>query len=216
MRKRNMPPLILICTLIAILCIPVVARGSINTKARSIPTLAGYTNLIEDSGINESERIVLNMLNSISLDKDIYVKYLNEYLSNSEVDLGREDAYEAIDKIEDMIAIMNLEKKSNIEEMSLDGRGVSILLSEQIYKICGLKLVHNIQGDIITISDTTADTFLYVNDNTNNEVSFHLYVLVIILLVLAILLGLCIFITRKNQLYVKDGGYDGFIEKGFA
>lgn len=215
MRKRNMPPLILICTLIAILCIPVVARGSINTKAMSIPTLAGYTKLIDDNGINESERIVLNMLNSISSDNVIYVQYLNEYLSNSKVDLAREDAYEAIDKIEDMIAIMNLEKKSNIEEMSLDGRGVFILLSEQIYKICGLKLVHNIQGDIVKISDA-ADNFLYVNDNTNNEVSFHPYVLVIILLVLAVLLGICIIITRKNQLYVKDGGYDGFIEKGFA
>jgi hypothetical protein len=222
-----MPPLITISILFTIVCIITIARGSLITNDDiSTSTRASNVEFSKNNELNESEKVVLVMLangvkffeeqQSIKDNKlSIYVRYLKEYLSSSGVNLSTVEAKEIINKIISMNAVYFLERETDLKKMSLDGRGMLINISEHIYELCGLRLIHNMQGDIVQISDTTGK-YIYVNDNPMEQDSFHMKILIIILSTLAILLSICIIIAKKSQLFMKDGIYDGFKEKEFA
>lgn len=222
MSKSSALPRITVYALILIVCIIAIARVSLATKDEiSIETYASKE-FIKDSNLNESENVIINMLYNVgSLSgmqakniNDKYVIYLKNYLGSAKVELGRATVDKVVDKINDLIAIIKLEQESDIKKMSLDGRGVAINIIEQIYKLCGLKLEHNIQGDIRQISDAEGNT-LYSSNSLIQKEAFDLNSIVIIVAMWACLFTICILIAKKNQLYIKDGTYE-LDQKGFA
>lgn len=226
MSKHIMPPLISVCVLFFIVCIEIVA-GSLGTKDDiSIPVISGNNEISENSELNESEKVILNMLSSRILLKDtksitadneytIYVKYLHNYLSSTGVTLSSSKAYEALNKIIELNAIINIEHVSSFNKMSVDGKELALNLAQKIYDLCGLKLNYDIHGNINQILDQSGN-FIYQNENTVQNTGIQFKALMITLVVIMILLGLCILIARKNQLFIKEVTYDGFKEEGFV
>ena len=225
--KLTMPLIITISILIAIVSIVIIARGSLKTNEwKSIPTISSNIVLVEDNGLNESEKRVLTILSdwielpNNPLDKDndtytIYLNYLKEYLSSSEVELSTYKALEMEDLIKSRNEIMYLEKESDINKMSFDGREVTIYIFEQIYELCGLKLVFGTERDIEQIADLSGNV-IYLKANPLQQTGFQVDALVITLTSILTLFGICIIIAKKNQLFVKGVRYDGFDEKEFA
>jgi len=219
MSKRKMPPLLTICILFAIVCIVVIARGKLTTnEEKSIPALTNDIVLLENDELSTSERVVITSLLSgvelIDSQQDVkdnnyrmYVNYLKEYLSSSGVDLSTTNANKVVDDIKGINAIISLEKESNFMKMSLDGRGVAIHIFEKVYQLCGLKLVYNMQGTIIRISDVLGN-FIYVKDIPVTRAGFQFNALVMTIVVLAALYSLCIMIAKKNQLFMKEEVYN--------
>ena len=225
MNKRILSTLISICILFLIVCIEA-RTGSLSINDEiSIPVQSNILGVYNDSELNENEKIVLDLLTGINLgnrplieknpDYKLYVEYLKAKFSTSEIDLSVSEADQIIDKIIDMNKIMNLEHEGSINNMSLDGRELSIKLSEQIYGLCGLDLIYDVQGNINLISEQSGD-IIYINENYNRQKGFQINALMITLLIMIILFGICVIIAKKNQLLKKGGIYDGFNEEGFA
>ena len=225
--KRFLLPIITICVITMIMCIVVIARGILNTSDEiSIPVLHSNTMLFDDRELNASERVVLTMLlggigQSGNLEDNrhdnntIYYESLERYFSSYNVNLSITNRQKAVDYIKELNEIVSLEKESDMKKMSLDGRGVAIYLSEQIYELCGLKLEHNLQGDIVQIT-SQSDNFIYLQANPNKQAGFQPYALMITLVIILTLLSICIIIAKKNHLFVKDVTFNGYDEKGFA
>lgn len=214
MRKSSTLSIITIGVVFAIIGIVVIARGSIATNDKiSIPALQMYSELYEDEELSESERTILNLLSSgektlknnqkkESYIQRTYVKYLKDYFCRPEIDLSKTCTSEVEKIIVHMFAVMNVEKETDLNKMSLDGRGVVLQLFEQLYKLCGLKLVHNLRGNIIQISDISGN-FIY-SYRPVNPVRIHLKELIILLTAMTGLFSLVVIIARKNQLFMKE------------
>lgn len=227
-KKSTMPPILTISILILIISFVMIARGLIQTSYDkvSIPTQSSDSIINDDKELNTSEREVLTMLSSVIKLPDqvnqgntinsIYNAALHKYLRSSDVYLTSTQARQVKDKIIDMQGIISFEGKSDFSLISLEGRKVIIYISEQIYELCGLKLVLNMEGIIEQISDLSGN-IIYTNlaASTVPE-SFQMNALVLTLLFIATLFGICTIIAKKNQLFIKEVAYDGFEEERFA
>jgi hypothetical protein len=188
-------------------------------EERSIETVTNKEE-IQNTRLNDAENAILNMLLSVvndssnQLETSTYEAYLVNYLSGKEIEFSMATAEKVAFRLNDITALKNLENENDIRKMSLDGRGVAIHISKQIYKLCGLKLMYNIRGDIQQLKDSRGNYLFKENTLVQKEV-FDINSAVIILAVWMSLLNLCIFIAKKNQLYIKDGEYE-FDKKGFA
>ncbi|HKL98318.1 MAG TPA: hypothetical protein VJZ06_00260 [Mobilitalea sp.] len=215
------------CIMIAIISIVTIARGSMKAKElESVPTMSSYIELTQDNGLNISEKRVLMMLSdwkelhnkSMDLENntnEVYFNYLKEYLRKSEVVLSTDKAHEIEDLIKGRNTIIHREKESDIKKMSIDGRKVTIYIFKQIYKLCGLKLAFSSERDIEQIVDMSGNViYLKTGPLLQSEIQFD--VLVITLTLILTLFGICIFIAKKNQLFIRSGRYYGFNEKEFT
>lgn len=211
MSKEKIPPLMTICIILIVVCITVITRGSLNSNdEKSIPAIAVNTEtLAGDMQFNQG-LVQQNM--PIAL---MEFQYLKNYLHSNQVSLTKDQLNEFTVKITCINAIMDREKASDISQLSLDARELIVLITEQTYDLFGLKLSHNIHGDILRISDKNGLT-IFVNHILANQVSFQLKILIIAVVALLILLFICLVIAKKNQLFMKDGVYSGLHEKKFA
>jgi hypothetical protein len=188
-------------------------------EERSIETVTNKEE-IQNTRLNDAENAILNMLLSVvndsssQLETSTYEAYLVNYFSGKEIEFSMATAEKVAFRLNDITALKNLENENDIRKMSLDGRGVAIHISKQIYRLCGLKLEYNIRGDIQQLKDSRGNYLFKENILVQKEV-FDINSAVIILAVWMSLLNLCIFIAKKNQLYIKDGEYE-FDKKGFA
>ena len=230
MNKRFILSVILFSAILIILCSEAVAE-SLNQKHEiNIPAISISQEFNEDKQLNESEKLILSLLTAVLPSPDsskpkengslgIYEEYLQRYLSSSETRLTSSKTREALNKIMELEAVLNLEKVNNYNEMSVDGRELAIKISKEIYKACNLKVYYNMQGTIIRITDRT-DNLLYLNPDTiQHSIRYdgiRLDILMITLSILCILFLICVRIARKHQLFKKEAGYDGFKEEGFV
>ncbi len=215
LNKRNMLSGITIGILLIIVCIGIIAKISSLNKADKI--IEAYMNEIhiEDENLNETENAILNILINTAFTsnfqsnilKEKYYEYLKRYLNSGEVELGLETLSQLEDKAKDITAIMNLEKESNIKNMSLDSREIVLNITEQIYKICGLKLVHNLQGGIQKVSDMNGNYF-YLGESLFKQEFFDFTIYLSVLAVMFFLFHICLCIAKKNQLFIKEEIYE--------
>lgn len=206
---------ITICVLLIIVCIVINAKISLLNKADKI--IEAYTNEvhIEDENLNETENVILNILINTAFTSNIqstilrekYCEYLKRYLGSAKVQLGSETLYQLEDKMKDIVAIMSLEKESDIKNISLDSREIVLNITEQIYKICGLKLVHNLQGGIQKVSDINGNYF-YLGESLFEQESFNFTIYLFVLVKLLFLFNICLYIAKKNQLFIKEEIYE--------
>lgn len=225
MNKCSKLPRLVVCILFSIVCILVIARVSIATKEKVSVQAFTHKELIKDEKLNDSENTIINMLSSVTyatgsqskvlhqIDPN-YVAYLSKYLESSKGELEEKKAEQIVDMLKDLVQVMNLEDKSGMKEMSLDGREITLHMIEQIYELSGLTLQHNIQGDILRITDSTGNN-LYLNKNLIQGEYLNINAILIILSVMIVLFCVCITISKKNQLFKKDEIYE-FEEKGLV
>jgi hypothetical protein len=175
--------------------------------------------------LSTSERKILSMLHDINpmvppVDQNetiysIYYTTLRDYLSSTEVDINDSLAIQVENKIRDLQQLMDIENASDIMKMSLDGRNIAITITEQIYKLCGLKLEFSLEGHIATISNTLGSR-IYTYTSPSNQEYLHIEAFIITISVIVTLLCLCLLFAKKNQVFIKDVIYDGFDEERFA
>jgi hypothetical protein len=225
--KHLMPPVLTYCILIFLVSFVVIARGAFatNSEENSIPTLSNTIIVSGETELNTSEREVLSLLSSVvklpnqkeqgKTTNYIYYNTLQEYLGSSEVYLNTHQAELIKDEIATMHAIMSSEEVTDFTKLSLDGKKVFIYISEQIYELCGLKLVSNMDGDIEKISDSSGNV-IYAKKVSASQVGFQVNVLIVTVTVMVTLLSICFTIAKKNQLFIKEVIYDGFDEERFA
>lgn len=215
LNKTNILSVITICVLLVIVCIVITAKVSIlNNAGKKIETYTSKVH-IEDDNLNETENVILNILIDTAFTSNIqskvlrekYYEYLKRYLKSSKVQLGTETLYQVEDKIKDIAVIMNLEKESDVEKMSLDSREIVLNIRSQIYKTCGLKLVHNLQGGIQKVSDINGNYF-YLGESLFKQEVFDFTIMLSVLVVLLFLFNICLYIAKKNQLFIREEFYE--------
>jgi hypothetical protein len=223
----SMPPILSLCIVTFIVSFILIARGlfDIGQEEVSIPAFSNNIIISDDRELNRSEQEILSMLSSSNMlpnsknhentiDSIFYIT-LQEYLSSSEVYLTSHQAIRIEEKIVDLQEIMRSEGETDFTKMSLEGKKVAIYISEQIYELCNLKLMINMEGNIEKISDISGN-IIYANDVPVSRLGFQINVLIITLTSMATLLSICIIIAKKNQLFIKEVVYDGFDEERFA
>jgi hypothetical protein len=225
-REHSMPTTLTIFIMFMIAGIIIIARGSLIANAtESIPVLSVNQLDLDNNIFNETEADILKRLFKVmELTSDqleqtdnqytIYFNSLKEYLSSTELYLSDNEVREINTLMGDFKDVLKLEQLSDFNKMSLDGRKIAAYISEQIYKICELRVTFNLHGEIEKIEDLNGYEMYSVQ--TTPSQGIHIDILVITVLVILLLLCFCIIIAKKNQLFIKDVIYDGINEKGFA
>lgn len=215
MKKGNILSEITIGVLLVIVCIVITAKISLleSTDKR----IEAYTNKvnIKDDNLNETDNVILNILIDTAFTSNFqstalrekYYEYLKGYLGSAKMHIGTETLYQLEDKMKDIDAIMNLEKESDIKKMSLDSREIVLNMTEQIYKDCGLKLVHNLYGGIQKVSDIKGNYF-YFGESLFEQENFDFTIFLFVLDIFLFLFNICLYIAIKNQLFIKEEIYE--------
>ena len=225
MSKNGTLLIITICVSFTIISLVVIARGGFAANDKfSIPTMQNYNDIVYDLELNESERTVLYML--INADKlliqeqkketyieNTYVKYLKDYFIRPKTELSKSCAYEAQEIIENIFTILRYEKDTSIKNISLDGKGTVTNLFEQLFNICGLKLVHNLSGNIMKISNAKG-FIIYENEVWVKPLKFYFNDFMIILAIIMTLISFGTIIARRNQLFIKEVGCNECNDEG--
>ena len=230
-RKRRMDYRYLITLagiLLGIGMIIIIGRKVINHEEskESIPVISQTVILSEMEGFNISERLVLTMLirqyggsePSLSWAGEteyLYYYYLKDYFSDQEYNPGKTDLMELENLIQAKEDIFRLEHEANPDKMSLDARELTLYIDQQIYNICGLSITFNVNNQIEQIKEVTGNILYQLSDQIEQD-TIHMNTLIIVLITILILWGICIAVSRKNKLFVKEVAFDGFDEKEYA
>ncbi len=227
MGKFIIPPLISMCILFTIICTEVIAGGQHTDDEAKLPTIEERNEEEQQEEINPYEMTIINKIsygntienNNSNLEDEkeyyIYVKYLKDYLSTAGVDIDKAQADQIVGKTLDLVKIMTLEQNNCFHKMSLDGREIAIQLAKEIYELCGLEITFDLKGNILQISDNSECT-IYQNKSSKQHNKFQIKIFLIILLIIILMFGNCVFIAKKNKIFVKGGEYDGLKNKGYA
>lgn len=224
MRRQIARFLYAMCILFAFTCVALMIGFFIRIKdGKSISAMTNTTIIHNNYNLNQAEKTIIKKL--INLDctqpeesKQIhnrYIKYLQEYFEKEHTSLSQKKIEHISKSVDAIYAIMSKENQTDIKKLSIDGRSVAANLYEDIYRLCGLRLKHNYKGEIIKIKDTNGKVY-YKKNNATEKVKFNVYALILVLLINLILIGTCIVKSKRNQLFIKNGGYHGFKEKEFV
>lgn len=217
MRRRAAPAGITMVIVIFIFCIMGVARWSLTTGMETeVQAAQDMAVLKQDTGLNEAEVKVLYQLSQLigDLDKevsegeiteDIYYDCLRKHFRANGMSLSNAAAEEINKLIRDSRKLLLLEEGRPLCEMSLDGREVAIHLYKKIYQFSELKLDIKPDGSIEQIVSQSGKQ--YYENNRPAQGELRVEPLIFILMILITLLGICIIITKRNQLFIKSGEY---------
>jgi hypothetical protein len=227
LENRTLLPILTTCILILIVSFVSVTKVVISQKQVeiNIPPMLNSDFESGNSELNTSERKILSMLHDINptlhLSEQIETMYtiyyatLRDYFSNMEVDINTYLANKVENKIADLQELMSIENVDDITRMSLDGRNIAITITEQIYKLCGLKIEYSLEGHIGTISNIEGKT-IYTYTSPSSQEYLHIEAFLITISIIVTLFCLCLLFAKKNNLFIKDVIYDGFDEERFA
>jgi hypothetical protein len=145
----------------------------------------------------------------------IYINCLKSYLDITELSMSQATYAQLKDKIVELIEIMNIEQENDFTKMSLDGRAVAVDIAGQIYKLCGLELFTDMDGNIKQVADPSGN-LIYQSENMVSVYHFQITVFIITISIILLLLIVIFLIGKKNNLFQKEVSYDEFDEKRFA
>lgn len=143
-----------------------------------------------------------------------YISFLTQYLSDTGVQLSPAAKVQMEEKTEELRALMNLEGKENLQELSADGNEIAVGLLEDIFTLCGLKASFNPSGEVISLEDRSGNTTFTEGKTYNRQI--NAVVLLIVVTVAGVLLITCYILSIKSQTLIKDVKYDGFHKEEFA
>jgi hypothetical protein len=178
----------------------------------SVPVISQALMLSETGGYNTSERLVLTMLISqyggtepsrtwAGETEYLYYGYLKDYFGNQDYKPGKTDLMELENLIQAKEDIFRLEHEANLDKMSLDARNLMLYIDQQIYDICGLTITFTTDSQIKQIREASG-RILYQLAEQPQQSMFHMGALIIVMIIILVLLGICIAVSRKNRLFV--------------
>ncbi|BCJ96620.1 hypothetical protein acsn021_41890 [Anaerocolumna cellulosilytica] len=180
---------------------------------------SGTQNTLDKANISKEE--VVKLIDKINLTggKDnsefTYNNYLKNYLQQQDMYLTAEASVKLSEKLLQLMNLLEMEDKTDLNAMSLEGRELGIHLLADIYKTCGLKLYADYSGQVVKITDIKG-SLLYQDKETTGQEQLQLKVLLCILIFLLMLFAICILLAKKNQLYMKDVTFDVQKKEGYA
>lgn len=205
MKNKYFVWLLSIGILVAVTIIGAVARKSLSiySKADVIMASTHIRDNTDDKFFKEAYKL------------DSYLVYIQEYIRTSDVKLNTDDEARKEHLFQELKTIANLEKVTNIQDMSIDGREIAISLIKNIYNVYGIDISFGLDGEIQNVKDPLGNS-IYHNDEKTLEMEFQVIHLIIVISINLILLGLSIFIYIKSKISVKDGDIYGLDEKRYA
>lgn len=215
--------------LIAIISIGVAARKSISIyKQDSIPVISQKLiyNDVNDTDYNtdNTDGVITSMQLSESSYKQLYtdtynlgsyLAHLQDYIGASDIHLDVDNEMKKEHLLHELMIIANLEKKNNIQHMSIDGREMATSLIKNIYQVYGIDITFGMDGEIQSVEDN-AGNLLYRNTDRTIELEFQVIHLAIVVCIVLLLFGISILLTRKNKIFIKEGDFNGLDEKKYA
>ncbi|MDF2801437.1 MAG: hypothetical protein K0S61_1340 [Anaerocolumna sp.] len=156
-----------------------------------------------------------NMSDSSQIDKESILNSLQNHMV--QYDKGKDQKFNVLleHKIQDLQEIIDIEQNEFFKEMSLDARIPAMKILSDICKQYGIGISYNLNGDIVKLSSLSGENF-YENEIVKNKKDIRLEVLIGTLVAIILFITICIYITKKKQLFIKDGTYDGYNKEGFA
>ena len=177
-------------------------------------------------GLNPSEKLILEMLvrqydgvepsnAAIGQTEYLYYDSLKDYFGNQDYKPGKMDMMELENLIQAKEDIFRLEHEASLDKMSLDARDLMLYIDQKIYEICGLSITFTTDSQIEQIRETSGRILYQLAEQTQQS-SFHMGALLTVMITILLLLGICIAVSRKNRLFIKEVVFDGFDEKEYA
>ena len=213
------------CVLFIIFCTAGIVRSDADTRKTTEPVNAWYVAGLDNPGYDLSDKMILQILyegKDYTSDRSdpqnnpylILVDNFEKYLGKPE-DFNTEQTDKLMDKVNELIGIIKLEKECDFTRMSIDGRTVAIGISKQICGLLGLTLDIDLDGTIEYISKEDGRD-IYWKDKQLQPADFNVYAFLITISVITAMIGMMFYISKKNQLFIRNVGQNEFDEKRFA
>ncbi len=214
--------------LLGICMIVIVARLIVNSQENkgSIPVMSEVVLFSRAEGFNPSEQLILEMLvrqyggmepsNTETGNAEyLYYHSLKDYFSRCDYKPDKTDLMELENLVQAREDIFVIEQELNLSKMSLDARDLMIYIDKRIYELCGLSVIFTADNQIEQIEEVSG-SILYQLAVQPQQSPFQLKALLVVMLIIVILIVLCIAISRKNKLFIKEVDFGGFDEKEYA
>lgn len=156
-----------------------------------------------------------NMSDTTKAEKEIILEEIQNYML--QFDKGKNHDFKLfLDyNMMDLQEIMEIEQKECFRDMSLDARIPAMKLLSKLCEQYGIQITYDLKGDIVRIGDLSGAD-IYEVEMMQDKQKIRLEILALTLLVILCFITICIYITKKKQLLIKDGIYDGYKKEGFA
>lgn len=214
--------------LLGICIIVVIARSIVNNQENraSIPVMSASLIFSGKEGFNSSEQRILEMLvrqyggeepNNTGTWNTEYLYYhsLKIYFSRCDYRPDTTCLMELENLIQARDDIFVLEQEVDLSKMSLDARNLMVYIYKRIYELCGLSVSFTADHQIEQIEEGSG-SILYRPAEQPQQSSFQLKTLLFVILINLMLMALCIVISRKSRLFMKEVDLGGFDEKEYA
>lgn len=209
------------------LCIPL----GIIMITLSSAVLAGYINrdknqevftrtVLTEEVLTNEKNLVLNIIksntgNSSVKDKKLIADGIQNHMQLSYKEKNEEEKLMLYFELQDLQEIMKLEQKDSFYDMSLEARIPAMKILSTICEQYGIYITYNSKGDIVKVKESSGAN-IYENERAEGKIVIRLKALIVTLILIICFVIVCIYITKKKQLFKKDGRYDGYSKEGFA
>lgn len=209
--------IITISTMLMIICIIALAKtGKERVEARIVSDEPEVLMTFKNNGISTEENRLLSLLpKSDGAFGTIYFKQLYEHLGKADFTLGTKNAKLAEEQLIKLDEIILLEGDNDPGKMSVAGKESSLQILREIYRLCGLDLEPNFDGEILWIKDLEGN-ILYKDRTSESKESFRVNALLFILSILIILFLYLLKIDRKNNTNIREVTKYGHDNKKYA
>lgn len=225
-KKENITVLISMTLLLLLVILSLATISRVSIKADTVETISLRKFYLHNGNYNDSEQYVLSMLEGIpelTNNKgsghikwsEAHINHISKYFEKENIELDKEKLDEISDAIKGSYEILKYEQKRDINRISIDGRNMIIHLYKNIFKSCGLNITYDIMNNIVRIGDKNGK-LIYQKDNEPSYQPIHIVALLLTLTLILILAVICLYIAKKNQIFIKGGIYDGSDEKKYA
>ncbi len=218
----------LIGILLGICMIIIVARLIVNDQEsnKNIPVISKEVFLSEAEGFNPLEQLILEMMvrqyggaeptNAENGNIEyLYYECLKECFSRCDYNPSKKDLMELENLIQARDDIIGLEQEVNLGKMSLDARDLMIYIDKRIYELCGMYIIFTADSQIEQIWEGSG-VILYQQASKPQQSPFHLEALLIVMITIFVLMVICILVSRKNKIFIREVDFGGFDEKEYA
>ncbi|MFV0343659.1 MAG: hypothetical protein ACK5JH_12365 [Anaerocolumna sp.] len=211
-------PLCIICITIA----SAILAGSIGeNKSISGKTLEVFAKAVtKEEAITQTKPMILsiiesNISNISQKDGESIRLGVQTHMSRYDKEQNQEFKVLLDNKLIDLEEIMTMEQSKSFQDMSLEARIPATKMLSDICKEYGIDITYDLNGNIVTLSGLSGES-IYKNDIVKEYQGMRVDVLIGTLAATISLIVICIYITKKKQLFLKDGMYDGYNKEGFA
>lgn len=174
--------------------------------------------------LNTSEREIISMISSSSIvasegpqsdrdQKEIYSSVLERQLNKNNINLGIDQVKAVRSLLTQLNDVIDGNEDDLLKKRSMISRGVILSVSEQIYEICGLKLIYDFDGNMRLIQDENGTILYEMAKKVKNKSGWNILLFVILICIILLFINYSI---SKKQLKKKGRMYHGYKEKEYA